>query len=955
MITPDGHYTVKPGERISEKHFISYQKKLVRVINGRIVTPATFEMKDLRLMRIRSNMLIQLEPIDETKLQLANWLKSVLDQRAHLDDRQRGEFDKFLGDLKEFVSTHLGVDEDMLDGDLEDFRFRVNPNGIDYEKINELYGNYNDPNLTAEERQVIERQRALLGEQELEAKRQYREQRKNLIDKFLQEIDAVKVREAIHQEDRDGLNRLLHDATHFGRTDEDGDGVYETFPKDMTQVPADTDPDTTTTVPGRIIEGNEARYHFFAQEGNAPIDVGLLMGINKNFNMSEVEMAELALNDFTVNPAAAFFDIEKIIEPPEVSGLRKRTFIGPITFLLNSNGSHIRPTDTLDEVFCINNSCAAKDVTEQELREWTYPEDKTFMYKRFYNSVAHFFRRHVDDLIICKDGGLIDNPSFCGSSLPTNEVTVNGQKYYEFEGLDSLEQREISARSLISNYVRLTGLDFISLEEEQLMTVRQNCEFPYYDESCLVPDTQVSQTTVEDFINKLDQKHKEPQNRSWVTAEELEADRHLVRMRTDGHIPRNAIKLGMPRDLHEHTTTKGELKAFVKSVYGQGGTVLSDAIASKLCAYMADGYVDRLKKAGVLYEYKIGELTQKLVTKCLGFQNHLSGTRPNLMVIDKKLRVDKTKRFLFKGGKSMNVNVGSSTGIDQKESKEIKYGMGQLQLPISEIPLIGSILGGFNVGLSGGAASGKSSGLSMNAGTYLVMQNTTFDIELQSFEQCVIVKYNRLQLESDIYISMYLKNNMNPEEYFKASIFGLFICTGEVEEPRNPENPGQLQPRAVRERYYYFTQHFTEGDMLDSGDLYNHPWLLMLRGRRDFNIFMASINGFYTDRKVKLWDWDSPVSHVKSYTWPIENLVNTYLDVEPTFPGLYTVLGNEPHDFPWGAEQPNQSFQPLNFGLGLGQYQDMVVPGEDQPEPEFEEGIEEDANILKRLVEGVGP
>ncbi len=296
----------------------------------------------------------------------------------------------------------------------------------------------------------------------------------------------------------------------------------------------------------------------------------------------------------------------------------------------------------------------------------------------------------------------------------------------------------------------------------------------------------------------------------------------------------------------------------------------------------------------------------------------------------------------------MNVNVGSSTGIDQKEAKEIKYGLGGADLGmlgglVKKIPLVGSVLSGFSVGLGAGKAAGKSSGLSLNAGTYLVMQNATFDIELQSFEQCLIIKYDSQMLDQNILMTQYLKSNLSEEEYLRSSIFGLFLCTGELEEPKNPENPGQLQPYAVRERYYYFTQHFTEGDMLDSGDLYNHPWLLMLRGRRDFNIFMAAINGFYTNKKVRLWDWSSPVAHSErtTYTWPIENLVNTYLDIEPTFPGVYTVLGNEPHDFPWGDEQSNQSFQPLNFGLGLGQYQDMVIPGADsKSQMEYEKGIE---------------
>jgi hypothetical protein len=50
---------------------------------------------------------------------------------------------------------------------------------------------------------------------------------------------------------------------------------------------------------------------------------------------------------------------------------------------------------------------------------------------------------------------------------------------------------------------------------------------------------------------------------------------------------------------------------------------------------------------------------------------------------------------------------------------------------------------------------------------------------------------------------------------------GIMVCDGTEQRPEK----GIKMP----ESYYYFTQHFTEGDMLDQADLLNHPWLLQLR------------------------------------------------------------------------------------------------------------------------------
>ncbi|MGE0764694.1 MAG: hypothetical protein AB7N80_15570, partial [Bdellovibrionales bacterium] len=66
------------------KHFVTVVKKIVRVNGGEINTPVEFAVRDLRMMRIRSQFLVQIEPIDEQALLLA---KVMSDQdRKKLDE-----------------------------------------------------------------------------------------------------------------------------------------------------------------------------------------------------------------------------------------------------------------------------------------------------------------------------------------------------------------------------------------------------------------------------------------------------------------------------------------------------------------------------------------------------------------------------------------------------------------------------------------------------------------------------------------------------------------------------------------------------------------------------------------------------------------------------------------------------------------------------------------------------
>ena len=119
-------------------------------------------------------------------------------------------------------------------------------------------------------------------------------------------------------------------------------------------------------------------------------------------------------------------------------------------------------------------------------------------------------------------------------------------------------------------------------------------------------------------------------------------------------------------------------------------------------------------------------------------------------------------------------------------------------------------------------------------------------------------------------VNTFKKNNL---DLHKALTRGFMVCNGEPTE----------EPEKVRESYYYVTQHFTAGDMLDDVNLLNHVWMLALRGKRDFNTFISIMNAKKIDSKGEVIEGD------EIYDYSLSRLGRVYDQVIPTFPGMYSV------------------------------------------------------------------
>lgn len=293
----------------------------------------------------------------------------------------------------------------------------------------------------------------------------------------------------------------------------------------------------------------------------------------------------------------------------------------------------------------------------------------------------------------------------------------------------------------------------------------------------------------------------------------------------------------------------------------------------------------------------------------------------DIFVINRQYRVheidlDDTR---FVTGKSLNMNVGSNFGFSKTQRLDSSFSAGgsptkfldSLSKTLEKwIPGAGVITGlatsavNIDYRSSSSVSDGAGSGTSVSSGVYLVVQRATFDIFFNKFELCSTIRLRPEYIDGKVFPSVF-KNIQN--DHFKAAATrGLMLCNGDIQKSGNI---------ASREYFYYFAQHFTAGDMLDDQDLRNHPWLLLLRGERDYLNFIEKIKAYRPEDKEKAEDPNlllglyknlaernledskyfdkNPADGVSLGAFPIDQLIDAYKNVLPTFPGIYNIRPNK--------------------------------------------------------------
>lgn len=840
--TDEDHNSFKgnvPG--IKKKEFITTTTTLVRVVSGLIIVPIELTMRDLRLMRVRSNFLIELQTVDERMIQA--W--QVLSDRAIQKEGLVEELQKY----REALNDDRLVKRDA-DG-------RVVP-----------WISEHADNLSPELKKLYEDRSKVSS---VTGDKKVREAYDSLEAKVLRTQKAIQ-------------GSLTYIKERFERG-----GPLGTYLNSSAK---------STGVPYEVLK-----------DGQAPI--------NDNFELNsdviEQLRAEMQVNDFSKVKLPTAKDVDNLdIFVERDSGLKERTFVGPVIFLSNAYSDSARATDNLDEEFggalCRENSLKQTDLSvaarERLRRSYTLQEsieelslnsaeaklrlgirgdvdsnntpfendsrwkvgqsNNATRYSQYYGSLSHLCFKQVDDLI-------------------ESEKALNRER----------ENRmlRVALKANFLDYGRRVlnlPLEYVSLTDEPLQVVKSDCGTDADVRTCLqkttegtIPAKRIPEWLVPGLANARWTLNWQPFNLvKWWRNQPTQSSREAWN----------------PEDYHS--------LFFERTLDSKVG--LCNLLANKISNELAD---KNLMPRGE-------SLVQRRVLNAC--------TKDGGLVHDIKLHIGKTGEYTFLGGMNLNINVGESfstswshswgTGVELADfiGTPVGWSTGAAKAAGSAAgAMAGAAVGGLMikpVNLKVGWGLSDSEGTSISESTYLVSQVAGFKLNLEQYEKCAIVALTQQSLKT-------LENGWGipdtggaegaimpyrgPDwadirENFRG---GLFVCEGATRMAN--------KPREVKEMYFYFTQHFTEGDMLDQADLYNHPWLLAMRGMRDFMTFVGKIRSQYVVNLGSFINGMTGAAKPNQKAWALDHMARVYQSVLPTFPGFYSVL-EEKDDIPFLLEQTEQ-------------------------------------------------
>lgn len=950
--TSNKHKLVGGNQNLAQKEYLMIKEKLVRVLGGKIITPIQFEISDLRLMRIRNHFLIQLETIDENMLRKLAKISEKLDE----------EGGNALQNTTEVID--LMNDKDAAMARLEQHKLAAD-NQFYQEAVNEIMSKYEEKVKKVLDK--LDKENLALALEKIDILRRAQQSpgsvieniRYNILNQTLRILNKFKSNYVEKSENLANEYQVRTENECRARAEKlRMKGLNEEAEKNMPgaeNCPVD-------------IPQDQMFYHLTSRS-----DLGSDQWVRDLLNDDEdfqLYKSGKLLEDFTVKSYEPDYNFDFLsnqgdernperfhefgLDPsedevnPYVSGLDRRTFVGPLTILPSDNGSAIRPTDVLGESDCqFDFTCSqlsnieTRDLNQSivedleksglDIKNFNKSVNGRYENSPYFGSVKHFKDKQVNDLI-------------------ANKIR-----------LDAKTSLENKFSSQLSNYLNTFKIDYVSLTNrssdvkdvdfECYMGIHNEISQGNYDvrlEECM---NSVSShfKRKEGFIQDLLNHGRKGEHQLYTKLGISDAKRYNKLPELSMKHIKEFVKNGVASD----QLSLGEKMSFLHRMC----FVLKRQFMShkkfmdKNGSYMARS--EQLSRAAALYQVErrchetlnsFGEMVKESMPAILAEEramgNELSERELEIkalsrnlnhspMILERKVRVKETSgEYFYKDGKSLNYNVGANfsmsynLGFNRSQATDPAAILGLLK----DIPGIAAV-GSYKVSWSRSEGQSESNGTSINEGTYLAAQISTLDIELKKWEKCSVI---RLRPEFQLEMLDYLEKGLNApsgERFYEptrdVSGIGYMICSGEDDtvDDMPPLGVGEDKPvpLRIRERYVYFTQHFTEGDMQDPASLVNHPWMLQLRGVRDYANFVTSIKGDrgyafnYSQKnlvgltfndlydivkyavKDEVVNEESQLAIIKKddLARPINMLADAYRKVLPTFPGLYTFVDSE--------------------------------------------------------------
>ncbi len=899
--------TVRCNGKARQGQYTTVIKKLLRVQAGRITTPLEFSMRDLRMMSIRSNIMIQLETIDETKL-LADNLANQTINRAIREYYEVNNPDVSAEKREALVDEKIALYNFETEKLKETMASNLEEIQKEREEVNKAYERRDE---------VLSDLQKSLGSAVLaENSQTYKDNVDLPEEEFLARMNVA----------RNSINQIHSQVESYWSDYERSwiDNQLEGYGNDSNR-------GILLSTPVEQLSKKPSYYDYLASMQTFLKDFGVGLG------PVQQDLDNLAKNEYSNTPLTPLVDLDSYVE--KNSGLRKRTFIGPCTLVENDNMSELRPTDKIDEAYSeyIDNS-------QLVYTPLTPPADnRVFERSAYHDSLVPFADTHVDDFIdihihneeqYIKEMKVLSQMGRYVRAYNLEYVSLKDKPLREFESgcdLDSLDPKLNCFKPVVENVsskndflhelnkhdeAQLLGRYFYVnplSESKKLNEVisRENKLEPLWDRALreyhgLMP-------------NKSDRWKNQGlpyATRGWGNHYHRSAKNYLTENYSDRPIKSSTKTIKKWLDTGPHNLTLLDSVKICSALSSQIDSLLEkDKLVDNTPSFWSS---KRKTSAEYLLEYcfsKIhlidGESIEsglvELNDQVISDDSSNDRVFMNGVSFDRRRRIVRTGRYEHQAGKNTNLNVGIDFGLAtyQDVNSVASLGLnGGALLGIGGVgagawaglaaagvvtagvaPILGvaaagaaAVVGG--VAVFQGSAS-KASGVNMTTGTsvsmatFLVVQKAEEDIVLTEYEKCLSFQFSPEAINEMNFEMLRLSEGVADKDpkLRNALSRGYFICEG------NTDNP----PVKVRENYYYITQHFTAGDMLDSANLLNHVWLLALRGERDFNAFIKTVIGKEIDKDGQVIEED------RLYDYSLSRLSQVYGKVIPSFPGMYSV------------------------------------------------------------------
>jgi len=1010
-IVPDGKGSFKvlsTEKDVEKKQFLTIKEMLIRVMGGKIVTPIEFDIKDLRTLRIRSQIFMQIETIDEMLLRVAVYHAQRVRCLKDQSNPNCINLMRSVGPLPDYTSTMIELDK------TKEEIAKANDDakkGVDDQAERDML-----VTLEKNQKELLDKLAGLMANMDADTLKSIFDHH-DLMVKMQQNAESAdgntlydntnalieQLKASIQSNNADQFNKNRTDyVTDQGATcREIMEKLKKSTNKDDQAKAHLYDPDAKTpkgpnddgALCFKPVPPEQLFYEPATNPYMADAYVKTLFGDEYSLYMKNIMPDDLTaplVPDFDFNLLSNQGD--ELKDGPNVSGLPRRTFIGPVTFVLNGNGSAMRPTDALDEAHC-DNTCAQLPVVNDLIahsEEMQRPDvqaainqaiangQKVYDFKTspntayednpYYGSVKHFYMKQVEDLIPMEHG------------LNTEYL----EEMKAFSQLGNLaDQMMLQYTSFAAQPVPAVSLDHVCYAnwKSQIEGIYQkwrdntnlNFDVPPLPESCYRQSKRnlgkdsllhaMSNAPAGKITLELAQKDNLLKwNLPDVTEAQMKAFAKNGLLAPDSSIMNFDVKVNI---LHRFCyLTRRELMRN-NSLTGKGSYkgILASRIASSGIYGTPNANIELLHEIGSLYDRLDGvennchkfvdEFAREVRTLGVNDPKKMKSAIQSRMgqlplAVERKIRVvDTSGRYIYKDGKTVNYSVSTSFGLNNSMSvaKGNKYdpfetvdklvSLGDQTRSGVFSSLLGATFGMMNFAWSTNESLAQTNGTSVSEGATLATQISTLDIELGKWEKCVVVHMDpKFYKDSMIYMTSsqdsFGANDpllYNPDEDIAS--LGHLLCSGD-EDSVDDLKPGMNEKIRVREHYYYLTQIFNEGDMQDPQSLSNHPWMLTLRGARDFGMFQQAlkvpednrvnwssgfslmkdditslVTGFTTPR------YDQPdallVAQSKEINQSLSLLSAAFMRALPTFPGMYTFSDNGDDEVTdWTADDVSQ-------------------------------------------------